>query len=184
MEEKPIREEVKRTRKKKVEAPSQEELDNPRTPEQFRLALKRKTKIYYDIQEIRLVTQGRLLRKAKDSEIQLHPVDLQKLDNRLKELQIVENNALIDLDEQLHEVPFYAKCILPRRKDKYRGLGPRMASVILSSFDITRSNTVSQMWAFAGLAPVSAKRCKKCNIVVTHKEGEARAHHPVPVGNK
>lgn len=174
------------TKKKQRNEYTEEELQNPRTPEAFRLALRRKTRIFYDIQELRLQTQGRLTKKAPNSQIELHPRDKRILEARLTDLQKVEDSALMDLDEQLHEVPFYAKVIEPERKERFRGLGPRMASVIVSSFDIHREDTVSKMWAFAGLAPLPADRCKKCFVVVgpgddAHLDG---FKHPKPQGNK
>jgi hypothetical protein len=170
-------------KKKKIE-PTQEALDRPRTPEQFRLALRRKTRIYYDIQELRLATQGRLLKKAPDSPIELHPIDIEKIQTQLAGLETVENNALKDLDEQLHEVSFYATCIEPQRKTKYRGLGPRMASVIISSFDIYREDTVSKMWAYAGLAPITALRCARCFMVLQAPDETGHPRHPKTVGSK
>lgn len=157
---------------KKKTPPTEEELNNPRTPEQFRLALRRKTRMYYDIQELRLQAQGRLTKKAPGASIELHPRDLAKLQGRLQDLEAAENNALLDLDEHLQEVPFYKQCILPKRKDQYKGLGPRMASVIVASFDIHREDTVSKMWAFAGLAPVPAVRCKECSVLVVPPTGK------------
>src|SRR3990172_7516887 len=131
---------------------TEEELQNPRTPEQFRLALRRKTRMFYDIQEMRLQAQGRLTKKSPGSEIELHPMDLKRLEARLQDLEATEKNALGDLEDQLEEVAFYTQVI--KSNPKYRGLGPRMASVILSSFDIEKEDTVSKMWSFAGLAPI------------------------------
>lgn len=182
---------------KKREKPTEQQLANPRTPEQFRLALRRKTRMFYDIQALRLSTQGRLTKKAPGATIELHPIDMGTLDNRLQDLEVVEKNTLKDLDDHLHEVPFYRDVILPQRKEKYRGLGPRMASIIVSSFDIHREETVSQMWAFAGLSVVPTMRCRHCTAILQTSEkkaietdygyenltGVGLFHHPKPAGN-
>lgn len=172
--------------KAKKPPPTAAELDSPRTPEQFWLALRRKMKLFYDIQEMRLQAQGRITRKSPTNPVELHPRDLEKLSARVKDTEVAERNALKDLAEQLGEVPFYAKVIEPERKGRFVGLGPRMASVIIASFDIQREDTVSKMWAFAGLAPIAARRCSTCHVVcVESKDIDARyLKHPKPQGNK
>ena len=125
----------------------------PRSDDQFWLGLRRKVRMFYDVQEMRLQAQGRLLKKSPTNPIELHPRDLEKLAARVKELEGAEKHALSDLEEHLQEVPFYHDVIEPERKGRFKGLGPRMAGVIISSFDIKREDTVSKMWAFAGLAP-------------------------------
>lgn len=164
----------------------------PRTVDQARLALRRKARAYYDIQEMRLQAQGRLLKKHPTMQIELHPDDLKKIQTRVDELEAIEKGALVDLEEELHAMPFYVACIEPKRKTQYKGLGPRMAGVILSSFDIHRADTVSKMWKFAGLAPIPCRRCRQCFTVVkpegeTDPEtGEARMfqHPPNAAGLK
>lgn len=151
----------------------------PRTPEQFRLALRRKTRMFYDIQEMRLQAQGRLLKKSPTNAIELHATDLNKLKGRVGDLEVAEKNALKDLEEHLQEVSFYTNVIEKRKKHQFKGLGPRMASVIISSFDIEREDTVSKMWAFAGLAPITARRCKRCNMVVAETLKDSTDPHPI-----
>lgn len=173
--------------KKKVEEPIDPNLP-PRTKEQFRLALRRKTRMFYDIQEMRLQAQGRLTKKSPTNQIELHELDLRKLSGRVKDLESAESNALKDLEEHLNEVSFYTNVILKRKASQFKGLGPRMASVIVSSFDIEREDTPSKMWAFAGLAPLThekdgepIRRCKRCNMVVSQKSGSigpAPLQHP------
>jgi len=168
--------------KAKKPPPTAAELDSPRTPEQFWLALRRKMKLFYDIQEMRLQAQGRITRKSPTNPVELHPRDLEKLSARVKDTEVAERNALKDLAEQLGEVPFYAQVIEPERKGRFVGLGPRMASVIIASFDIHREDTVSKCWAFAGLAPIPARRCSQCHVVCN--ENGTDLHHPKPQGNK
>ena len=164
----------------------------PRTKDQDRLALRRKMKMYYDIQGLRMQTQGRLTKKAPGATIDLHPDDLSKLGSRLKDLEKVEDAALKDLEDHLDQVPYYRDMMFPQRKDKYRGLGVRMGSVIIASFDIDREDTVSKMWAFAGLAPIPAVRCKECSVVCTLIDdgnvhglpSKEKYKHPKPQGCK
>lgn len=178
----------KRTESTEVDLTEEQKaaLAAPRSQEQSRLALKRKVRMYYDIQEMRLQAQGRLTKKAPGSEIDLHPSDIRKLEARLTDLQVAENNALKDLEEHLAEVPFYREHM--HKNPQYKGLGPRMAGVVLASFDIAREDTPSKMWAFAGLAPIPALRCTECSVVVDkHPDRDMRdTHyfHPKPLGNK
>lgn len=135
-----------------------------RTPQQSRIALLRKTKIFYDLQRLRLQTGGRTLERAKENEIQLNEVDLAILGQRMDELHTAEKHALKDVENHLNTMPFYRDILSD--KVRYRGIGPTMAGVIMSAFDIFREETPSQMWAFAGLRPMPAMRCKQCHAVV------------------
>lgn len=131
-----------------------------RTPEQDRAALRRKVKMFYDLQMLRMRSQGRVTNKAFGNPIQLHPGDIQILSNRADDLHRAETNALADVEDHLKTMPFYLGILSD--KEKFRGIGPTMAGVILSEFDITRADTVSAFWKYAGLAPIPASRCKIC----------------------
>ena len=137
-----------------------------RTQDQSRQALRRKVRNFYDIQRIRLIIQGRLLPKAPGSEIQLTDGDLIILNNRYEALHREEKAALRDVEDHLMDIGFYREVILADR-EKWRGIGPTMAGVILSEFDIRREDNVSKMWKFCGLAPVPAQRCRTCHGIVT-----------------
>jgi hypothetical protein len=170
--------EKKLAKKQKKLLPTDKELATPRTPEQFRLGLRRSTRMYYDIQEMRLQAFGRLTRKAPGATIELHPCDKLRLLTHVKGLEANEMSMLKELESNLREMPFYREVMEPKRKTQYRGLGPRMAPVILSSFDITREDTVSKMWAFAGLRPIECRRCKHCQVVVVQdKKNEGFFQH-------
>jgi hypothetical protein len=150
-----------------------------RTREQHRLALKRKVRMMYDLQRLRLQAGGRTLKRPTkpDSEerveIFLHEVDLAILETRTKELLKVEKAALRDVQEHLETLPFYQNVLSD--KVRYRGIGPTMAGVIMSEFDIYRSDTVSKMWSFAGLISKPAFRCKKCFALLTEDaDGQGR----------
>ena len=156
---------TKRTRKPKGTEPTEIDAASAvRTPGQDRMALKRKVAIFYDLQRLRLQTAGRTYERPDGSTIQLHEVDLAILERRARELKNSEKSALRDVLDHLRTMPFYNQVLSD--KARYRGIGPTMAGVILSSFDIAREDTASKMWSFAGLAPVAARRCRHCHVVV------------------
>lgn len=162
------------TRKAKVTPPTPG--GTPRTTEQNAQSLKVSVRSFYDIQRIRMQIAGRGKRKAKGAEIQLHPDDLHMLNIRAMELERAEDAAAKDVDEALQRIPFYRDVLCDH--DKYRGLGPAMAGVILAEFDIHRADTPSKLWAFAGLAPVACKRCAECHRIVEEMpEGYRHAKH-------
>jgi hypothetical protein len=141
-----------------------------RTPQQHRLALKRKVRMFYDLQRLRMQAAGRTLaRPTKPGEeerveIFLHEVDLAILETRAKDLRRVEREALRDVEAHLQALPFFVQVLSD--KTLYKGIGPTMAGVIMAEFDIHRSDTVSKMWAFAGLHTEPAERCRHCFTLV------------------
>jgi len=141
-----------------------------RTVEQRRLALRKKVRIFYDLQRLRMQVEGRTTEKAKGAEIQLHAGDIQILGARSLEMETAEKNALKDIEDHLKETPFYVSVLSD--KTVYRGIGPTMAGVILSEFDINRADTVSDFWKYAGLAPIPAMRCKACQALVKSEDSD------------
>ena len=141
-----------------------------RTAMEDRMGLRWKVRMFYDLQRLRLQAGGRTKKQATGVEIDLHPRDLEILENRSKELRLAERHALADVEAHLNTMSFY-KSVLSD-KTRYKGIGPTMAGVILSEFDIERQGTVSKMWAFAGLRPMPARRCKACHTVVEVKTKE------------
>ena len=138
-----------------------------RTPEQNRAALRRKVRIFYDLQRLRLQTAGRTYDRATD--IELHEADTNMLNNRASELEIAEKSALKDVEWHLKGMKAYTEILA--EKPKYRGIGPTLAGVILSEIDIHRATTASALWKYCGLAPVKCRRCKLCNDTVVAKSG-------------
>ncbi len=139
-----------------------------REPGQDRLALKKKVRYFYDLQRLRLQVGGRLTKRPEGSTIDLHTYDVALLEKRMEELRGVERVALGDVEAHLKTIPFYRDVLTD--KSRFKGVGPTMAGVILSEFDINRQENVSQMWSFAGLAPVAARRCKTCSTLVELNE--------------
>ena len=112
---------------------------NTRTPDQTRLALKKLVRIFYDLQRLRLQTAGRTLNRA--TTIELHEIDIAILESRAKALHTAEKEALGDVQRHLKLIPFYRDVLSD--KQRFKGIGPTMAGVILSEFTFAREDTVS-----------------------------------------
>jgi hypothetical protein len=136
-----------------------------RTWKQSQLALKRKVRIFYDLQRLRLQTAGRTYERPDGVSIELHEVDVAILEHRATELHTAEKNALRDVEDHLKTIPFYVQVLAD--KERFKGVGPTMAGVIVSEFDIEREDTVSKMWSFAGLRPEACRRCRECHEPLT-----------------
>ena len=146
-----------------------------RTAEQDRNGLSRKVRMFYDLQRLRLQSGGRTKPQTESGKIQLHEVDIAILERRSHELHIAERHALADVAAHLRTIPFYRDVLSDKKR--FRGIGFTMAGVILSEFEIERQDTPSKMWAFAGLAPVAARRCRTCHAVVEPVKDESGFRH-------
>jgi len=71
---------------------------------------------------------------------------LYKLVSHYVSLEKVEREQFNSLTKVLEDFPIYMEFLLG-----VRGVGPAMAAVIISEFDITRAKYVSNMWSYAGL---------------------------------
>lgn len=158
-------------RKKRATPDATPNISPPSDPPSFvqtQYALRRYVENFYDIQEMRLATGGRTAKKGKDAEIILHEYDIERLESQKDALLVAEKLALKDVELCLDRIPFYQQVLSDKKL--YKGIGPTMAGVILSSFDIAKEDTVSKMWAFAGLRPLDCKRCKHCHAIVEEDE--------------
>lgn len=150
-----------------------------RTPEQTFYALRRKVENFYDLQRLRKQTEGRTYDRAKNTEIKLHEVDVAILERRASELEVVEGFALNDVEDHLKTIPFYVNILSDKKR--YKGIGPTMAGVILSYFDIRKADTPSKFWSYAGLSVIPAVRCANCHAVLkekTDKNNDVSYAHP------
>lgn len=138
----------------------------PRSYEQNRLGLRRLTRGFYDLQRLRLQTAGRTYKRSETAPIELHPDDVAVLAKRAENLLSAEKSALAEVAAHLKSFNSFYVAILSD-KTRYKGIGPTMAGVILSEFDIRKAENPSKFFRFAGIAPVLAKRCKKCHTVVS-----------------
>lgn len=148
-----------------------------RTREQGRAALRRKVRMFYDLQRLRIASGGRSKPKGEGIEVELHEVDLAILDARSGELGTLERNAMKDIQDHLASLPFYRDVLSD--KSRFKGMGPTLAAVILSEFDIHRTENASQLWSYAGLAPVAATRCRHCHVLMKAADVEAHWTHTV-----
>jgi hypothetical protein len=137
----------------------------PRTPDQSRLALKKKVRMLYDLQRVRIQVAGRTYKRAEGVAIDLNEIDIAILELRANNLKKSETEALGDVKDHLKTISFYNKVLSD--KVKYKGVGPTMAGVILSEFDIVKATTASKFWAFAGLKSIPCKRCAECHSPLT-----------------
>lgn len=96
----------------------------------------------YDIQKMR-ISQG--LRAGGD-EIDLDEKQKGFMLTASQDLHKIEKRCFSEIGKMLNEHGIYREWL----KDQ-KGVGPAMAGVILSSFDIERANTASAFCAFAGL---------------------------------
>lgn len=150
-------------KKPPTDIPAQPSSDE-RSREQSRLALRKKVKMFYDLQALRLQTNGRTHERPDVTPITLHEADVKVLAARGNDLERAEKEALKDIEDHLQTVPMFNQVLSD--KVRFRGIGPTMAGVILAEFDIYKEDTPSKMWAFAGLRPMPAHRCTKCHSVV------------------
>jgi len=135
-----------------------------RTPEQARDAMRRKVRMFYDMQRLRMQSGGRGAKKIDGDDkapatenIELTEVDRMQLERRSKEMMLVEHEALLDIETHLKTMPVYTQIL-----SQISGVGPTLAGVIVAEVDIHRCDTASALWRYAGLAPIPCRRCKTC----------------------
>lgn len=143
---------------------------------QFR-TLKLLTKNLYDLQLLRMQAAGRHNRTT-GPETQLDEADLAHLREHSGRIAEMEKVAEKEVRHHLKTMPFYREVL-----GEVGGIGVPVAAVIMSMFDIHKADTVSKMWAFAGLRPMPCRRCRQCQNVVTEKDGQY-AHGKVRVKPK
>lgn len=115
------------------------------TPEHVE-KLKNATRFMYDLQGLRMQTGARAAKQAEAAH--LDDKDKLFLAERAVKLQQLEDDAKKEMLRLLRGVPIWENWL----KTEVKGVGPAMASVLLTEFDIRRSEYPSQMWAYSGLA--------------------------------
>jgi hypothetical protein len=104
----------------------------------------------YDLQRVRLQVGGRPIQGQAGKKVDLKPGDMgyiSQLHGKLKELEV---------GAEKHVTAALKSHIMWDWLSAIRGMGPRMAGVLLSEVDINRAPTVSSLWRHAGCAPVPA----------------------------
>jgi hypothetical protein len=102
--------------------------------------------MFYDAQQLRIQAGNRGVTSTEGREVALEEADIAFLDAFSSQLSSLEGLALKEVARLLKGVPIYETWL-----KKQSGCGPTMSGVILSEVDIRRCETVSQLWAFAGL---------------------------------
>jgi len=144
-------------RMKKNDFAADPELARERRPS-FRLSVN----AFYQYQSLRTSLDNRL-KKKKDGTDQVIPdgqnydmseEDAEYFRHLRDEAAAREAELLRRMEAEVRRYPI-APWLL-----SVKGVGPTMAAVIISEFDIHRADTVSKMWAFSGMAPGRDKRIK------------------------
>jgi hypothetical protein len=123
----------------------------PSSSEAARIRLLHAVRYFYDLQRLRIQAGGRQTPKAVSAEAELSEEDLKFFGDTSHNINALERMALREISDLLDFFPI-SKWLLEQR-----GVGPTMAGVIISSFDIHRANTASAMWAVSGLSVKDGK---------------------------
>lgn len=107
-----------------------------------------RVKYFYDLQKTRISSHNRALRSVPTTE--LSDADKAFLQQMGDGLSSLEDDVLKTIKKMLKGIPIYEQWFSVRPDQK--GIGPTMAALILTSFNIENCSTVSKMWAWAGLA--------------------------------
>ena len=133
--------------------------------------LRSMVKNFYDFQDMRIRYAGRIRIKADETPQKDNGLDPLMTDEGVKYLeegyskvQELEKEFAKDIKEVVESTDEW-KLFL---KD-VKGVGPALAAVLISEIDITKANTVSAIWQYAGLNPQKTVygRVKKEGKVVT-----------------
>lgn len=127
--------------------------------------LKNAVRYFYDLQQLRMQSQGRSDKKSKVAEAHLDEDDKDFLKRQSKKLNDIEKDALKEVGRLLKGIPIYEHYL----KDT-RGIGPTLAGVLISEINIEKCNTVSQLWAWCGLS--NERYCADCHTIVPEKPHE------------
>lgn len=107
--------------------------------------LKNAVRFFYDLQGLRIQASSRAAKKATC--VFLDENDKRFLDETGNKLKELERNAIKEVARLLAGIPIYEGWL-----HEQRGIGPTLAGVLISEFNIDHCATPSQMWAWAGLA--------------------------------
>jgi len=117
--------------------------------------LKLAVNMFYDLQRVRIQTGGRVLAKDNPQGIDLKDEDLEYFENIFDVIKSQEKAILRKIQKYVEATHIWQEFL----KD-VKGVGPTMAAVLLSEFDIYKADTVSKLWAYAGLHVVDGKAPK------------------------
>lgn len=98
---------------------------------------------FYDLQKLRIQASNR----DKSKTVELDDADKQFLSMTGSGLKRMEKDALNEIKRLLHGIPIYDRWL-----EHQLGCGPTMSGVLLGYVNIEKCSTVSQLWAWCGLA--------------------------------
>jgi len=121
-----------------------------------RTALRYKIGLLYDMQRIRIQTNGRI--NNPKSPIKLYEADKEFIANIGNNLDDLEKGVEKEVAKIVRDHPLWNAFL-----KEERGLAEKSAGVLISSIDITKSRTPSSLWLYTGLGVVPNVICSKCN---------------------
>jgi hypothetical protein len=137
-------------------------------------------RFFYDLQRLRIAAKARAQPTADPVKLD-QPGKINLLDRGIY-IEEAEKVVLESILGILQTIPFYTDVL--SRKPDYKGLGPQMAAIILSEFDINKAVRPSQFWSFAGLTNSDCKRCCTCHQIISDMKDGKFVHPKNFKGNK
>jgi hypothetical protein len=135
----------------------------PPTKEEL-YALKCKVNLLYDMQKLRMQSEGRINRAANP--IILTEKDKLFLTSTTKDLAKMERKVELAVEHIVKAHPMWKDFF-----EKVRGVGPKGAGILLACVDINKCRTPSALWMFSGLGVVPHVKCSKCGHESWHNKG-------------
>lgn len=118
-------------------------------------ALKCKVNLLYDLQRLRIQSEGRTNVPRRD--VNLLKSDKEFLGKITTNLEALETEVEKNVSNIVKQHPIWIAFF-----EKVRGIGPKGAGVLISTIDIHKANTPSALWMYAGLGVVPKVKCTKC----------------------
>lgn len=110
---------------------------------------------FYDFQKVKNEFAGRM-RASEDVE-HMPEERSQELDDYKKSLEIAEKKLIKIIEPYLKEIPVYNEFLI-----KIKGCAVRMSACVVASVqDIKRFQTVSKLWAYAGMHVINGKAARR-----------------------
>lgn len=109
-----------------------------------KVVLRQMVRGMYDLQKLRIQAENRLGSVEREGEISSEA--LMFLANHVQRLNNEEITILKDIKHLLKQFPIYSQWL----KD-IKGIGPTMAGLIISEYDIRKARYVSSFWRYTGL---------------------------------
>ena len=110
-----------------------------------REGLRKAVRYFYDLQKLRIQSGNR--DSDQDKPAVLEDEDKDFFGRQSLGLEALEKSTLSEIGWMLSKVPIFTEWLRDQK-----GCGPTMAGVIVAEIDITKCETPSALWAYAGLA--------------------------------